>query len=62
MNIVKANKKFEEWLHRHTRVVEADLRLKHQRMAESPFTFLRATFYRWMQLWPKICPELAKAP
>ena len=62
MNIVKANKKFEEWLHRHTRVVEADLRLKHQRMAESPFMFLRATFYRWMQLWAKICPKLAKAP
>jgi len=62
MNIVKANRKFEEWLHRHTRVVEADLRLKHQRMAESPFMFLRATFYRWMQLWAKICPKLAKAP
>ena len=62
MNIVKANKKFEEWLRRHTRVVEADLRLKHQRMAESPFMFLRATFYRWTQLWAKICPKLAKAP
>lgn len=62
MNIVQANTMFEEWLRRHTRVVEADLRLKHQRMAESPFIFLRATFYRWMQLWPKICPKLANAP
>lgn len=62
MNIVKSTKRFEQWLHRHTQVVEADLRLKHERMAESPFIFLRATFYRWMQRWPKVCPRLAKAP
>ena len=30
-------------------------------MADSPFAFLRATFYRWVQLWPKVCPELANA-
>ena len=23
---------------------------------------MRATFYRWMQLWPEVCPGLAKAP
>jgi hypothetical protein len=62
MNVVKATKRFEDWLRRHTMVVEADLRLKHQRMAESPFIFLRATFYRWMQQWPKVCPELVAAP
>ena len=26
------------------------------------FPFFRATYYRWAQLWPQICPELAKAP
>ena len=31
-------------------------------MAESPFPFLRATFYRWVQRWPEVCPELATAP
>ena len=31
-------------------------------MAESPFPFLRATFYRWVQLWPDLCPDLNKAP
>jgi hypothetical protein len=31
-------------------------------MAQSPFPFLRATFYRWVQLWPQVCPELANAP
>jgi hypothetical protein len=30
-------------------------------MAQSPFPFLRATFYRWVQLWPQVCPELANA-
>jgi uncharacterized protein (DUF2252 family) len=31
-------------------------------MADALFPFLRATFYRWMQLWPEVCPDLAKAP
>jgi hypothetical protein len=31
-------------------------------MAESAFPFFRATFYRWMQLWPEICSDLASAP
>ena len=31
-------------------------------MAESAFPFFRATFYRWLQLWPEICSDLAKAP
>ncbi len=62
MNIVKATKRFETWLRRHTHVVEADLRLKHQRMAENPFVFLRATFYRWAQRWPKICSKFNDAP
>ena len=35
MNIVKATSRFEEWLGRHTTLVQADLRLKHQRMAEA---------------------------
>jgi hypothetical protein len=62
MNIVKATHRFEEWLKRHTTLVKPDLRLKHQRMAEAVFPFLRATFYRWMQVWPEVCPDLAKAP
>jgi hypothetical protein len=62
MNIVKSTHRFEQWLGQHTRLVKPDLRLKHQRMAESPFPFLRATFYRWMQVWPGVCCDLAKAP
>jgi hypothetical protein len=31
-------------------------------MRESPFVFLRGTFYRWMQVWPVHCPALDTAP
>ena len=62
MNIVKATHRFEKWLGQHIALITPDLRFKHQRMAESPFPFFRATFYRWIQLWPDVCPELNKAP
>jgi len=62
MNIVKATARYEEWLRSQTTLVASDLRLKHQKMAESVFPFLRATFYRWVQLWPEICPDAAEAP
>lgn len=62
MNIVKATRLFEEWLGRRTRIDRKDLRLKHQRMKADLFMFLRATYYRWAQLWPQLCPELAGAP
>jgi len=62
MNIVKATRRFEEWLRQHTAVVERDLRTKHKHMAEAVFPFLRATFYRWIQLWPEVCSDAAKAP
>ena len=62
MKIGKATRSYEAWLARHTSLVEADVALKHRRMAEDLFSFLRATFYRWMQLWPEVCPDVARAP
>jgi hypothetical protein len=62
MNIVKATRQFEAWLARHTHIDEKDLRLKHERMKAELFPFFRATYYRWAQLWPEICADLAKAP
>lgn len=62
MRITKATRNYETWLEQHTRIVKADLALKHQHMNEDPFSFLRATFYRWMQLWPEVCPDLNQAP
>jgi hypothetical protein len=62
VNVVKATARFEHWLASHARLVKPDLRLKHRRMAEAVFPFFRATFYRWAQLWPEVCPDLAEAP
>ncbi len=60
MNVVKATRNFEKWLGLRTHLDEKDLRLKHARMKAELFPFFRATYYRFAQLWPQICPELAK--
>jgi hypothetical protein len=62
MDIIEATRSYESWLGRHTSVVRKDLLLKHERMALSPFVFLRGTFYRWIQLWPDVCARLLDAP
>jgi Uncharacterized protein conserved in bacteria (DUF2252) len=61
-DIVRSTRAYETWLASRTRVVSADLRLKHLRMAESPFGFLRATFYRWLQRWSALPASLVGAP
>ena len=61
-DIIRATRAYETWLSSQTRVVRADLRLKHQRMAECPFVFLRATFYRWMQRWSDLPEAFRDAP
>jgi uncharacterized protein (DUF2252 family) len=62
MNIVKATKKYEDWLGLHIPIVGRDLRLKHEQMAAALFPFFRATFYRWVQVWPEVCAELDRVP
>jgi len=62
MNIVKATRNYEDWLRQHIRIVEPDLQFKHEQMAEALFPFFRATFYRWVQVWPEVCAELDRVP
>jgi Uncharacterized protein conserved in bacteria (DUF2252) len=62
MRIVKATQSYEAWLGKHIVLLPADLKSKHAAMAEGVFPFLRATFYRWMQLWPDVCTEESRAP
>ena len=62
MDIVDSTRSFERWLGKHLRLRRDDLRYKHRLMAADTFSFLRATFYRWAQLWPEALPELAQAP
>jgi uncharacterized protein (DUF2252 family) len=62
MNIIKANQKYEAWLHQRIPLLPADLERKHELMREAVFPFLRATFYRWAQIWPEVSPKSAAAP
>ena len=56
------NRDYETWLKQHCRVVLSDLNSKHERMRRDPFSFLRATFFRWANTVETICPDLADAP
>ncbi|HTO85066.1 MAG TPA: DUF2252 family protein [Methylomirabilota bacterium] len=56
------NRAYEAWLRTQCAVVEKDLALKHQRMRQDPFRFLRATYFRWARRIEAICPELTDAP
>src|SRR5882672_10016625 len=60
--VIEATFEFEKWLGAQLPIIKQDLRLKHQFMADAAFPFFRATFYRWLQLWPEVCADLAKAP
>jgi hypothetical protein len=62
MKIGKATQNYEAWLGKRIALLPTDLKGKHAAMAEGVFPFLRATFYRWMQLWPDVCAEENRAP
>src|SRR5215831_14269853 len=62
MKIAKATDRYETWLARHLRLLNDDVAAKHEAMRSDPFPFLRATFYRWAQTCPEICPDAARAP
>ena len=61
MEIAEATARYEAWLGRFMPLVRADIREKHRRMRLGPFPFLRATFYRWCQLWSTAAGELGRA-
>jgi hypothetical protein len=61
-DVVQATAEFERWASRHVHMVPADVKRKHQSMADEAFPFFRATFYRWAQWWPLVCPDLVHAP
>jgi hypothetical protein len=50
-DIHEATRRYERWLASHVALVAADVELKHARMRAGVFPFMRATFYRWCQLW-----------
>jgi hypothetical protein len=62
MPIEDATSAYERWLAKHVALVSSDLSLKHTAMQKDGGAFLRATFYRWIQLWPAVCADLVTAP
>jgi hypothetical protein len=62
MKIAKATQNYEAWLGKRITLLPADLNRKHAAMSQDVFPFLRATFYRWMQLWTEKCAEENRAP
>jgi uncharacterized protein (DUF2252 family) len=60
--IQAATARYEAWLGERIPLLPEDLDLKHEAMRRDPFSFLRATYYRWAQLWPEEAHKLAKAP
>src|SRR6266704_6883644 len=64
MPIRGANQAYEKWLSAQLGgdVDESDLARKQKKMADSPFGFLRATYWRWAETILEVCPDLAEAP
>ncbi len=63
-DIRQSTAQYEDWLRAQLAgdVVKKDLERKHEKMRESPFAFLRATYWRWAETVLEICPDLADAP
>ena len=55
---------YEAWLAKQLgdELVATDLAAKSDAMRESAFVFLRATYWRWAEVIPEICPDLMSAP
>ena len=61
MNIKTSTRKYETWLGEQMPILREDLEKKHQAMSVDVFLFLRGTFYRWAQTFPRVCEDLMNA-
>ena len=62
MTFHNSTESYESWLATKLEVVPEDLDQKHELMKADCFSFFRATFYRWCQLWPEFCADCNAAP
>jgi hypothetical protein len=62
MNIRQATSSYEKWAASHISMDRHALAFKHRQMALGLFPFLRATFYRWIQIWGDTSDDAARAP
>lgn len=62
MDINEATNRYETWLANRAVIVPEDLAYKHEQMKGDIFSFFRASYYHWAQLFPKTCADLMNAP
>jgi uncharacterized protein (DUF2252 family) len=62
MNIRQATVSYEKWVATCIPLDRRALSFKHSQMTLGLFPFLRATFYRWIQIWREVAKEAAVAP
>jgi hypothetical protein len=61
-SFLEATRSYERWRASRISVVSDDLALKHERLTTSPFVLLRGTYYRFLERFRTLLPELADAP
>lgn len=63
-DIVVATERYESWLRTLVPVIDNELDYKHAQMAsrKDVFPFFRGTYYRWVEIWPTLCPGCVAAP
>src|SRR4030095_16835126 len=61
-SIFEATRQYERWMRLCMPIVDSALREKHNEMRDDVVSFLRATYYRWAQLFPVVCAELTRGP
>lgn len=59
--IRQSTRRYDAWLRDQLdgELRNKDLARKHEKMRDSPFSFLRATYWRWAETVLEVCPELA---
>src|SRR3954470_12220289 len=64
MDIWESTTAYEKWLRTQLpgEVIEDDLSEKREKMRADPFSFLRATYWRFAETVAMLCPEFAEAP
>jgi uncharacterized protein (DUF2252 family) len=62
MNIRQATTRYEKWIASCIPLDRHGLSFKHKQMTLGLFPFLRATFYRWVQIWREVAGDAAVAP
>jgi hypothetical protein len=61
-DLLSKTRDFEKWVGTQVRIIGGDLRKKHDAMAKDPFSFLRATYYRWAGQFANLDDPIVSAP